>query len=140
MKLNYFLYAVIALVSISFLVNCGTSANPLNVYEKRTEEPDTLRIKNDSLDYEVVILDYGFNTWLVTQRPRGFYTQRYMEIRNIQYVNEYNNRVSNPNRYKDELYPFPIEYNFKTNYGYEVNYLLYHYFLFFEEKYNQKLR
>ncbi|MGO2102488.1 MAG: DUF6146 family protein, partial [Psychroflexus halocasei] len=33
-----------------------------------------------------------------------------------------------------------IDYQPHIDYGYEVNYMLYHYFLFFEQKYNQKLR
>jgi len=63
-----------------------------------------------------------------------------MERKNIQSVIEYNIRVRNPIRYDQNLYQFQIDYDAYTDYGYEVNYLLYHYFLFFEEKYNQQLR
>lgn len=130
---------VITITSLSFLVNCGSKKN----YAKNnneTEKLDTIVIENDSLEYKIVIIDVGFNAWLATQQPRGYYTQNYMERKNIFYVNEYNIRVRNPIRYDDQLYPFQIDYEAGTDYGYEVNYLLYHYFLFFEEKYNQKLQ
>lgn len=104
------------------------------------QEEDTIVVKNDSLNYEIIITDVSFSGWLATQRPRGFYTQQFMEIRNQQYVVEYNNRFRNSVVNSSDLYTFEIEYNHRTDYGYEVNYLLYHYFLFFEEKYNQKLR
>jgi hypothetical protein len=100
---------------------------------------DTIEIANDSLEYKLIILEVGFNAWLTTQRPRGFYSQQYLENRNIFYVNEYNNRVNEASRYSRELYPFIIDYYPRVDYGYEVNYLLYHYFLFFQEKYNQNL-
>lgn len=55
-------------------------------------------------------------------------------------VTDYNSRGEDRERNIPKLYPEPIEYNFDEDYGYEVNYLLYHYFLFFQEKYRQKLR
>ncbi len=100
---------------------------------------DTIEIANDSLEYKIIILEVGFNAWLTTQRPRGFFSQQYLENRNVFYVNEYNNRVNEPSRFSRDLYPFIIDYLPRVDYGYEVNYLLYHYFLFFEEKYNQNL-
>jgi hypothetical protein len=101
---------------------------------------DTIEIVNDSLEYKVIILEIGFNAWLQTQRPRGFYSQQFLELKNRQKVTVYNNRFMEPSKYSRDLYPFFIDYDFKTDYGYEVNYLLYHYFLFFEERYSQNLR
>jgi hypothetical protein len=100
---------------------------------------DTLRIANDSLQYEIIIIEPGFNGWLITQPPRGFYSQSAMEITNNFKVVAYNLRTRDPIRYGSSLYIFPIEYNRNVNYGYEVNYMLYNYFLFFEKRYNQKL-
>lgn len=139
MKLNRFLHIVIAILILSCLVNCGDTKK-LTQNTNQTEELDTLVIENDSLGYKLIILDYGFNSWITTQRPRGYHSQRYMELKNLQYVNEYNIRVRNANRYDPNLYPLVIKYSPNVDYGYEVNYLLFHYFLFFEEKYNQKLR
>ncbi|MDY8135605.1 DUF6146 family protein [Aquimarina sp. 2201CG5-10] len=99
---------------------------------------DTLRIANDSLEYEIIIIEPGFNAWLVTQPPRGFYSEQFLEIRNQIYVTEYNQRVLQPQRYNPNLYLQQINYERGTHYGYEVNYLLYNYFLFFEREYKQK--
>ena len=41
---------------------------------------DTIRIANDSLDYEIIIFEQGFNSWLATQQPRGFYNQNYLDF------------------------------------------------------------
>lgn len=100
---------------------------------------DTLRIANDSLEYEILIVEPGFYAWLDTQPPMSFHGIDYLETRNHRYVLAYNNRVYNPS-YSELLYPMEINYDATVHYGLEVNYLLYNYFLFFEQKYNQKLR
>jgi len=100
---------------------------------------DTIEIANESFDYEIIIIEVGFNSWLTTQRPRGFYSQNYLENRNRFYVMEYNKRHNEPQRFKPELYPLRIDYLPGVDYGYEVNYILYNYFLFFQERYNQNL-
>lgn len=103
-----------------------------------TETNDTIRIENDSLEYEIIIIEPGFNNWLATQRPRGYYGQAYLEARNQMWVMEYNRRVRNFQMYDPNLYQMEINYDPGIDYGYEVNYLLYNYFLFFQDRYNQK--
>lgn len=100
---------------------------------------DTIEIVNESLEYKIIILEVGFNAWLTTQRPRGFYSQTYLENRNRFYVTEYNSRHNEPQRYNPDVYPFRIDYFSDVDYGYEVNYLLYNYFLFFQQRYDQNL-
>lgn len=101
---------------------------------------DTVRIANDEYDYEVIIIDNGFTSWLAGRaKPRGFYSEFYLESKNQIYVPEWNNRVLQPMRYNPNLYEMQIDYNNFTHYGYEVNYLLYNYFVYFQEKYNQNL-
>ena len=106
---------------------------------KQAQKYDTIKIANDSLGYEIIILEAGFNTWLAVQKPRGYYPKNFLEVKNRIFVAEYNSRVVEPSR-DQQLYPFRIDYNNQTDYGYEVNYLLYNYFLFFQQKYNQNLR
>jgi len=132
----YILAVLIALVSCSTYKNTET---------KRYTAPtaavnDTVRIANDSLAYEILIFEPGFNAWLATQPPRGFYAQATMEQLNYLKVTNYNLRVQNPIAQDPHLYTLRIDYDRNTNYGYEVNYMLYHYFLFFEERYTQRLR
>lgn len=102
-------------------------------------ENDTVRIANDSLEYEIIIIEPGFRTFLASvARPEGYYTQRYLENKNQFLVIDYNQRVMQPFRYNPDLYPQQINYDANIDYGYEVNYKLYYYFVFFSRTYNQR--
>ena len=86
------------------------------------------------------MIDSGFNSWLVsTARPRGYYSENYLEDRNYIYVQEYNSRVNQPMTYNPDLYEMRIDYDRNIHYGYEVNYLLYNYMIYFQIKNNQRL-
>jgi hypothetical protein len=101
---------------------------------------DTVRIKNDSLQYEVIIIDNGFSTWLASRAlPRNYYTQSYLESKNQMFVTEWNSRVAQPQRFNPSLYEMTIDYSPNINYGYEVNYLIYNYMIYFQNTYKQKL-
>ena len=131
---------VVALV-ILLLICCCSQKKSL-VPEKSSEvalAKDTIRIANDSLAYEVIIIEPGFNAWLSTQKPRNYYSLIYLENRNIRFVTEWNNRVAQPYRYDPNLYEMRIDYFTHIHYGYEVNYLLYHYFMYFQSRYKQRL-
>lgn len=107
---------------------------------KMSAKSDTVRIANDSLEYEIIITDIGFNQYLSSvARPRNFYSQSFLENKNLFFVSEYNRRVLEPFRYNPNIYEMRIDYQSNVNYGYEVNYLLYNYFLFFQSAYRQKL-
>ncbi|MFN2262371.1 MAG: DUF6146 family protein [Psychroflexus sp.] len=134
MKFLYLLFLGILFCSCS-----STRQNSNDKTSTKATAEDTIRIANDSLEYEVIIFEPGFNTWLQTQRPRGYYSQNYLELKNNFYVTEFNTRVNSASQRNSNLYTMRIDYSPKIDYGYEVNYLLYHYFLFFEEKYNQNL-
>ncbi|WP_368662325.1 DUF6146 family protein [Zobellia laminariae] len=62
-----------------------------------------------------------------------------MESRNQIFVANYNQKVMQPMRYDPNLYEQQINYEPNTDYGYEVNYKLYNYFIYFQRKYNQRL-
>lgn len=101
---------------------------------------DTIRIANDSLEYEVIIIDPGFSTWLASMaQPRNFHSLTYLETKNQIYVNEWNNRVMQPQRYNPNLYEMRINYEPFIHYGYEVNYLIYNYMIYFQNTFKQKL-
>ena len=72
-------------------------------------------------------------------KPEGFYSQQYMETRNYQYVIEWNQRVLQPQRYNPSLYEMQIDYQPNTDYGYDVNYKLYNYFIYFQLTYKERL-
>jgi len=102
-------------------------------------EQEVVRIANDSLEYEIIIMDIGFETYLNTiAKPMNFYSQEYYENKNRFYVAEWNIRAMNPRRYRSDIYENQIDYDFSVDYGLEVNYKLYNYFKFVEHKYNQR--
>lgn len=124
-----------------FAFSCNTGKKGINTTEQITgTEKDTVRISNDEIEYEIIIIEPGFNFWVEsTAKPRGFYEQSFLENRNFIMVTEWNNRVIQPQRYNPNLYQFQIDYRPNIDYGYEVNYLLYNYLVYFQLKYNQRL-
>jgi hypothetical protein len=81
----------------------------------------------------VIIIDPGFSTWLASRSlPRNYHSQSYLENKNILWVGEWNRRVLQPFRYNRNLYEMTINYNQNIDYGYEVNYLIYNYMVFFK--------
>lgn len=131
-------YIVAFLIVALGVYGCDSSKSVIQG-DPSASASDTLRIANDSLEYEILIIEPGFDSWIHSQPPRGYYGVDYLETRNYQYVLEYNNRVYNRS-YSSILYPQEINYDPNIHYGLEVNYLLYNYFKYFEEKYRQKLR
>jgi signal peptidase I len=126
-------------------INCGTSKNSLEITEAEKQafeqtKGDTIAISSDKTEYEIIIIEPGFTTWLNSiAKPRNYYSQSFFESRNWIMVNEWNQRVLQPNIYNRNLYELQIDYKPNIDYGYEVNYKLYNYFIYFQRKYNQRL-
>jgi len=95
-------------------------------------DTDTI-VSTDTVEYELIVIDPGFESFLATQKPASFFSQDYYETWNYRYVTEWNLRHSDPMVYGD-LYETRIDYDPHTDYGLELNYRLYYYFRFFEEK------
>ena len=133
-------YIVLVLIVLASLFSCKTSKTTLPNTAKTVAQGDTVRIANDKLEYEVIIIDPGFSTWLVsTALPRNYYSQNYLENKNRIWVSEWNSRVLQPMRYNPNLYEMTINYDPNVDYGYEVNYLIYNYMVYFQNRYKQKL-
>ena len=132
------IYILIVLFTI---IACSTSQKTAdNAVKKNVAVNDTVRIANDSLEYEVIIIDIGFSTWLASRAfPRNYHSLSYLENKNNLYVTEWNSRVLQPQRYNPDLYEMSINYNPTIKYGYEVNYLIYNYMIYFQNTYKQKL-
>jgi hypothetical protein len=106
----------------------------------KASEGEPVVISDPETEYEIIIVDPGFYSWLKGfARPEGYYSQAFLENRNEIYVLNWNNRVLLPGQYDPNLYMWPIDYDPKIDYGYEVNYKLYNYFIYFQRKYNQRL-
>lgn len=135
----------VALVS---LASCGNSKQSLELSDSSAAEKeafnqvegDTIQIVNDAVEYEIIIIEPGFNIWLQrVARPEGYYSQSFMENRNLIMVMEWNRRVLQPSFFDPRLYELQIDYRQGIDYGYEVNYKLYNYFIYFQRKYRQRL-
>ena len=135
-KIALSLILLVAMASCHFDKNISTKAKTPDT----PKASDMVRIANDSLEYEVLIIDSGFNSWLIgNARPRGFYSETYLENKNQIYVNEWNIRALQPQRYNSDLYEMQINYDPNIHYGYEVNYLIYNYMVYFQIKNRQQL-
>jgi hypothetical protein len=131
----------IVLTALVVIIGCSTNKKVIDAPENaKAIHGDTIRIANDELEYEVIIIDPGFTSWLVSRSfPRGYHTQTFLENKNRMYITEWNSRVLQPNRYNPNLYEMSINYQYGTDYGYEVNYLIYNYMVYFQNVNNQRL-
>lgn len=131
------LHTFCGLLIVSIFVYACSSL-PMKNEMSAKEKP--VVIANDSLEYEVIIFDIGFNLYLnTTAKPMGYYSQNFLENKNTIYVNNWNMRAMNANLYDTSIYENIIDYDPKINYGIEVNYKLFNYFLFAQQKYNMRL-
>ena len=115
------------LVLCVIIYNCNSL--PIKNTSNTNEKP--VVIANDSLEYEIIIFDIGFNLYLNTiARPMGYYSQKFLENKNDIFVTNWNLRAMNPTRYDVSIYGNVIDYDPNIDYGLEVNYKLFNYFLF----------
>jgi uncharacterized protein YcfL len=104
---------------------------------------DLVRIEDhegttDSTQYELIVDEPGYDSWMVTNsKPDWYHEKEFYQNWNILYTIEFNYRVLHSNA----GHPFTeiINYDSQTNYGLEVEYKLYWYFKYIENKYNTKL-
>ena len=135
--------SILLLLLFISIISCKTIDSPKPIGDEREESlvaNDTVIIGSDENTYEIIIIDPGFNAWLQsTARPRHYYSQSFMEGRNQIYVTNWNIRVNQPQQFNPNLYEMTIDYNSNEDYGYEINYKLYNYFIYFQLTYKQKL-
>lgn len=124
-------YLLIALLMFS----CGS----VQKTPKSDLPEEAVKIANEELEYEIIIIDVGFRSYLLSiAQPANFYSLEYYEQRNRVYVNEWNNRHRDPMRYNPNIYQNEINYDPNIRYGLDVNYKLYNYFKFVEYKYKER--
>jgi hypothetical protein len=145
MKTNVYVIGLLSVVFVFLIGSCSGSKKTVEVTDEekmvfQQKVEDTVEIESDKTEYEIIIIEPGFNTWLQSiARPEGYYSQSFLENRNQLYVVNWNQRVLQPLRYNPNLYELQIDYQPHIDYGYEVNYKLYNYFIYFQRKYGQRL-
>ena len=131
------LHQIILFLIVGFLIG-SCSSSPIKNIPSEKEKP--VVIANDSLAYEIIIMDIGFNTFLNSiAQPEGYYSQSYLESRNRIFVTNWNIRANNLSQFNPNIYQNNIDYQPNIDYGYEVNYKLFNYFLFAQRKYKMSL-
>lgn len=141
-KLN-FIKHLLFLSLILTIVNCR-STDKLPEKSEVVTEPEIKttidKAKTTKDEHDIIVIDLGFQTWLAsTAKAKGFYEQVYLENKNMRYVQEWNARVLQPQKYSSNLYEMQIDYSQNIDYGYDVNYTLYNYFIYFQNNYKQNL-
>lgn len=120
---------VLIIVSAIFLFACNTQKDIVKI------ESESNQI--DSVEYILIVDEINFDSWMITNsKPIWYYSHVYYQAWNKIYVSEFNSRVLNGARQ-----PFLelINYNFSIDYGIELDYKLYWYFIFIQEKYDVSL-
>lgn len=126
---------IIALTVALFIFSCGTQREVATNGSGRLALRDTSQV-TDSLEYELIIFDQGFDFWLSSRSfQKNQYSNSYLQSMNNLYVIEWNRRYSMGDR-RIESY---IDYSPFNEYDFELNYKLFMYFKFFEERNRIKL-
>jgi hypothetical protein len=138
---GFLLVCIVAMAGAS----CSNAKSAIGTSEREIQsfnqtQGDTVTIRSDKTEYEIIIIEPGFNYWLQSiARPEGYYSQFWLENRNRIYVINWNQRVLQPQDFDPRLYEMQINYDPNIDYGYELNYKLYNYFIYFQRKYKQQL-
>jgi hypothetical protein len=102
-----------------------------NREEKKTVKVIQNADASDSTEYELVVFDQGFETWLLMQ-PGQQHSLEYYRAKNRIYGSEWNYRYMNQARYGSR-YESHLDYDSFIDYGLEFERRLYYYFKYFEE-------
>lgn len=145
MERNILKHIALLLITTGIIFSCGAQKDSLEISEQEkavfnSDDEQQVEIADEKTEYEIIIIEPGFYVWLQSiARPEGYYSQSFLENRNSLMVMNWNQRVLQPRLYNPNLYELQINYDPNIDYGYEVNYKLYNYFIFFQRKYNQRL-
>ncbi|HFS66674.1 MAG TPA: hypothetical protein ENK67_00490 [Flavobacteriia bacterium] len=133
-------YKIYILTMISlFIFSCKVKQ------QKKTTEAQTKKeivLTNQSTpekeEYDIIILDNGFNRFLATAKPKSFYNESTLEIKNRRYVQIWNQRVRDPRHFNPMIYEQEIDYDVNKHYGMDVNYKLFQYFQYLQQELGQR--
>jgi hypothetical protein len=123
------------LIAITFFATFSVAGFGQN--ENRRIKMESAPVSVDSTEYELIVIDPGFDSWYITRQIEQ-HSHEYYKLKNIQYVTEWNNRLRTSGKYSD-LFNSTIDYDPSVNYPFELDSKLYWYFVYFEETNNMKL-
>jgi hypothetical protein len=114
---------------LAFLLIGGIS----HVMAQEQGKSVSIEADTDTVIYDLIIFDTGFESWLLTEISMTYHTNAYYKLWNQRYVSEWNSRFMSEAAKYPEIENY-IDYNSTLDYGIELNYRLYMYFNYFEEK------
>jgi len=128
MKKFLFLFA-----AVSLMISCSSPKGVVKIEtnDKEKAERDS-STKEDSVEYELIVLDVGFESWYILQdSPARYRSQQYYEEWNRQYVSAWNYNAGQPGR--RSFFQSIIGYEPFEDYGFELNHKLFYYFQYVEQ-------
>jgi hypothetical protein len=132
------------LLFVICIIALGRLAGPSGMAAMATGQnalpADTLHLEKiapeagDTLEYELIIIDPGFETWFIrTRQPEEMYTQEYLESWNQQLVSQWNSLLGRRGR-MDCMPETYLSYDPRIDYGKTLNYQLFYYFRYMQER------
>ena len=113
------------LAAASFMIACSGPKGMVKI------EPNGNETQEDSVEYELIVFDTGFETWYMIQNsPARYRSQQYYENWNQQYVSAWNYLATQPR--KRSFFEPIIGYEPGVDYGFELNHKLFYYFQYVE--------
>lgn len=114
------------LLVLLFLAILACSGGKSLTIEEKPEQSE-----EDSVSYELIVLDPGFENWFITRaQPSNMRNQSYYESWNERYVDAWN--VQRVGFRYSQLIHGNIDYDRNTDYGLEINHKLFYYFMYVE--------
>ena len=110
MKKKLFNLVLFCLTLCVVLISCTSQKSTLDVTSEekavfQSNDKEAVEISDDETEYEIIIIEPGFYTWLKSiARPEGYYSQSFLENRNAIMVVTWNQRVLLPQRWNPNLY------------------------------------
>jgi len=143
MKTNLFLISILLFFLGMGMQACHTRQHQTDrdiAQNRHATPPDTLRLEpqqtesGDTVEYELIIMDPRFESWFFANRKSmDFYSQGYLESWNLILTMQWNSLHGR--RLPEGCRPtFYLDYRSDVDYGMELNYKLFYYFRYAEEK------
>lgn len=125
---------ILLIAATAFIFACS---GPKGMVKIEPNDSETAQVGSealeDSLEYELIVLDPGFDTWYMLQdSPARYRSQQYYEGWNFQYVTAWNTLARQPGR--RGFFQTIIGYDPNVDYGFELNHKLFYYFQYVEHK------
>ena len=130
------------LVYIGLLFFAAMSCSPGGIAKvDKPGSPNLISDKGDGEEYELIIIDPGYQRWYTTYgKPINYYSPAHYKQWNSRYVTQWNALVGRQGVRNSLDYPFEnrIDYDAHIDYGLQLEHELYWYFRYIEHLYGNR--